>query len=94
MASYELNARPYSDWINAFTLDEWVTFGYNEDLYYYYCAGYVSSPVSTWLTPHATADLSNRPGDKNMAAVGAVYANASLTLLNEGPSSGTLWFNL
>jgi acid phosphatase len=40
MASYELNARPYSDWINVFTLDEWVTFGYTEDLNYYYCAGY------------------------------------------------------
>lgn len=29
-----------------------------------------------------------------MAAVGAVYVNASLTLLNQGPSAGTLWFNL
>ncbi|BDD62639.1 acid phosphatase pho5 [Monascus purpureus] len=72
MASFELNARPYSDWINVFTLDEWVTFGYVQDLNYYYCAG---------------------PGDKNMAAVGAVYVNASLTLLNQGPSAGTLWFN-
>lgn len=34
------------------------------------------------------------PGDKNMNAVGAVYVNASLTLLNEGPSSGTIFFNL
>jgi acid phosphatase len=28
-----------------------------------------------------------------MNAVGAVYANASLTLLNEGPSAGTIFFN-
>lgn len=35
------------------------------------------------------------PGDKNMAAVGAVYANASLTLLNQGPKeAGSLFFNL
>jgi hypothetical protein len=31
------------------------------------------------------------PGDKNMNAVGAVYVNASLTLLNEGSSSGTIF---
>ncbi|GKZ64150.1 acid phosphatase pho5 [Aspergillus niger] len=73
MASFELNARPFSNWINAFTQDEWVSFGYVEDLDYYYCAG---------------------PGDKNMAAVGAVYANASLTLLNQGPKeAGSLFFN-
>ncbi|RAH47366.1 histidine phosphatase family protein [Aspergillus brunneoviolaceus CBS 621.78] len=73
MASFELNARPYSDWINAFTQDEWVSFGYLADLDYYYCAG---------------------PGDKNMAAVGAVYVNASLTLLNQGPEeAGSLFFN-
>ncbi|RAK89675.1 3-phytase B [Aspergillus costaricaensis CBS 115574] len=73
MASFELNARPFSNWINAFTQDEWVSFGYVEDLNYYYCAG---------------------PGDKNMAAVGAVYANASLTLLNQGPKeAGPLFFN-
>ena len=30
-----------------------------------------------------------------MAAVGAVYANASLTLLNQGPKeAGSLFFNL
>lgn len=45
MASFELNARPYSDWINVFTLDEWVTFGYVQDLNYYYCAGYGSLVV-------------------------------------------------
>ncbi|PYH88246.1 acid phosphatase aph, 3-phytase phyB [Aspergillus ellipticus CBS 707.79] len=73
MASYELNARPFSHWINAFTQDEWISFGYVEDLNYYYCAG---------------------PGDKNMAAVGAVYANASLTLLNQGPKeAGPIFFN-
>jgi hypothetical protein len=36
-----------------------------------------------------------RPGDKNMAAVGAVYVNASLSLLNEGPEkAGPMFFNL
>ena len=39
MASFELNARPFSNWIIAFTQDEWVSFGYVEDLNYYYCAG-------------------------------------------------------
>ncbi|KAJ5916499.1 acid phosphatase aph 3-phytase phyB [Penicillium tannophilum] len=73
MASFELNARAFSQWVNVFTQDEWVTFGYLNDLYYYYCAG---------------------PGDKNMAAVGAVYVNASLSLLNEGPEkAGPIFFN-
>ncbi|KAJ5728320.1 3-phytase B [Penicillium malachiteum] len=73
MASYELNARAFSDWINVFTQDEWVSFGYINDLSYYYCSG---------------------PGDKNMAAVGAVYVNASLSLLNQGPEkAGPLIFN-
>jgi len=39
MASYELNARAFSQWVNVFTQDEWVTFSYLNDLYYYYCAG-------------------------------------------------------
>lgn len=39
MASFELNARASSEWINVFTQDEWVSFGYVEDLNYYYCAG-------------------------------------------------------
>ncbi|OAA66491.1 3-phytase B [Niveomyces insectorum RCEF 264] len=73
MTAYELNVRGYSDWVHAFSLDEWVAFGYTQDLQYYYCNG---------------------PGDKNMRAVGAVYANASLTLLNEGPDkTGKLFFN-
>ncbi|CAK7243370.1 MAG: acid phosphatase pho5 [Sporothrix thermara] len=75
MASYELNVRGYSDWVDVFSLDEWVAFGYVQDLSYYYCNG---------------------PGDKNMKAVGAVYANASLSLLNEGPggnNAGALWLN-
>lgn len=43
MAAFELNVRPYSEWINAFSLDEWVSYGYTQDLQYYYCAGYVVS---------------------------------------------------
>lgn len=39
MAAFELNVRPYSPWMDAFTLDEWVAFGYTNDLTYYYCAG-------------------------------------------------------
>jgi acid phosphatase len=39
MAAYELNVRPFSDWINAFTLDEWVAYGYTQDLQYYNCDG-------------------------------------------------------
>ncbi|RHZ62810.1 histidine phosphatase family protein [Aspergillus thermomutatus] len=33
------------------------------------------------------------PGNKKMRPVGSVYVNASLALLNQGPSSGTLFFN-
>ncbi|EAW10283.1 histidine phosphatase family protein [Aspergillus clavatus NRRL 1] len=33
------------------------------------------------------------PGNEKMRSVGAVYVNATLALLNEGPSSGTLFFN-
>ncbi|EXJ82244.1 hypothetical protein A1O3_06057 [Capronia epimyces CBS 606.96] len=38
-ATFELQARPHSPWINAFTLDEWVAFGYVQSLSYYYCSG-------------------------------------------------------
>ena len=73
MTAYELNVRGYSDWVDVFSLDEWVAFSYTQDLSFYYCAG---------------------PGDKNMKAVGAVYANASLSLLNEGPDkAGALFLN-
>jgi acid phosphatase len=39
MSAFELNVRGYSDWTNAFTLDEWKWFGYTQDLIFYYCAG-------------------------------------------------------
>ncbi|KAL1845398.1 hypothetical protein VTK73DRAFT_590 [Phialemonium thermophilum] len=39
MAAFELNIRGYSDWIDVFTMDEWVSFGYTQDLHFYYCAG-------------------------------------------------------
>lgn len=39
MAAFELNVRGSSPWVNVFTLDEWVSFGYTQDLYFYYCAG-------------------------------------------------------
>jgi acid phosphatase len=64
MAAYELNSRPYSPWMNVFTLDEWVNFGYTYDLMYYHCYG---------------------PGTNITNPVGSVYANATLTLLNQGP---------
>ncbi|KUJ13249.1 acid phosphatase [Mollisia scopiformis] len=41
MAAFELNARPFSDWIDVFTLDEWASFGYTQDLSYYYSVGQV-----------------------------------------------------
>lgn len=35
------------------------------------------------------------PGDSFSKAVGSVYANASVTLLNQGPEkAGTMYFNL
>lgn len=42
MAAFELNVRAFSKWIGAFTLDEWVAYGYTQDLQYYYCSGYVN----------------------------------------------------
>ncbi|KAK1767542.1 histidine phosphatase superfamily [Phialemonium atrogriseum] len=73
MAAFELNVRGYSDWVDVFTMDEWVSFGYTQDLQFYYCAG---------------------PGDKNMKAVGAVYANATLHLLNQGPKkAGSIFWS-
>ncbi|KAI1611984.1 3-phytase B [Exophiala viscosa] len=65
VGTFELQSRSYSPWINAFTLDEWVAFGYIQDLSYYYCSG---------------------PGDPYQIAVGQVFANASLALMEAGPS--------
>ncbi|KAK6198800.1 secretory acid phosphatase [Scheffersomyces amazonensis] len=73
LAPFELNGRPFSPWTDVFTLDEWVAFGYYNDLGYYYGGG--------------------GPGINTSAAIGAVYANATLTLLNQGPSVGKLFFN-
>lgn len=39
MGAFELNVRAYSPWMDAFTLDEWVAYGYLTDLMYYYCFG-------------------------------------------------------
>lgn len=39
MSAFELNVRGFSDWIDVFTMDEWLSFGYVQDLYFYYCAG-------------------------------------------------------
>lgn len=39
MSAYELNVRGFSEWTNVFTLDEWLSFGYTQDLQFYYCAG-------------------------------------------------------
>lgn len=39
MSVFELNVRGYSDWTDAFTMDEWKWFGYTQDLTFYYCAG-------------------------------------------------------
>ncbi|KAJ5875651.1 3-phytase B [Penicillium subrubescens] len=73
MSVFELNVRGYSDWTDAFTMDEWKWFGYTQDLLFYHCAG---------------------PGSQFAKAVGAVYANASLKLLTQGPEkAGTMFFN-
>ncbi|KAH0842003.1 3-phytase B [Fonsecaea pedrosoi] len=72
IATYELQARSYSPWVDAFTLDEWIAFGYVQDLTYYYCSG---------------------PGNPYSIAIGQVFANASLALLEAGPSHGTMWWN-
>lgn len=72
-AAYELNANPYSPWIDVFTREEWISFGYTQDLIYYYCDG---------------------PGDAASVAAGSLYANATLTLMNQGPEkAGKLYFS-
>ncbi|KAJ5538431.1 hypothetical protein N7494_007910 [Penicillium frequentans] len=38
-AAFELNVRASTPWADAFTLDEWVAYGYIWDLAYYYCFG-------------------------------------------------------
>ncbi|KAK9452157.1 phytase B precursor [Limtongia smithiae] len=72
LAAFELNARGSSPWIDVFTLDEWYSYGYTQDLQYYYCSG---------------------PGLNTTNSIGSVFANATMTLLNQGPSAGTLFFN-
>ncbi|KAL6249948.1 acid phosphatase pho5 [Rhinocladiella similis] len=72
LAAFELQARPHSPWIDAFTLDEWVAFGYLQDLTYYYCSG---------------------PGDPYQVAVGQVFANASLALMQAGPEHLSMSWN-
>lgn len=37
----ELNVRGHSDWINVFTMDEWIAYGYISSLGYYWCHGLV-----------------------------------------------------
>ncbi|KAK9459717.1 3-phytase B [Lipomyces oligophaga] len=39
MAAFEVSIRGYSDWVEVFNYDEWVAFGYTQDLSYYYCSG-------------------------------------------------------
>lgn len=39
IASFELNIRGSSPWIDAFTGEEWITFGYLRDLVYYFYNG-------------------------------------------------------
>lgn len=39
LSVFELNFQGYSDWTNAFTLDEWVEFNYKQDLKFFYCYG-------------------------------------------------------
>lgn len=39
LCAYELNSRGYSPFCNLFTQDEWVTYGYQNDLNFYYTSG-------------------------------------------------------
>ncbi|KZZ96325.1 acid phosphatase [Ascosphaera apis ARSEF 7405] len=71
-AMFELNARPWSPWINVFTPEEWVAFNYVNGLWFYHCFG---------------------PGNPYQVAVGSVFANATLTALNEGPEKHPLLLN-
>lgn len=93
MSAFELNVRGYSDWANVFTLDEWVAFGYQNDLDFYYCNGSVFS--LPYLQNQSSTDLLRSPGNADNKAVGGVYINATLTLMNQGPEkAGTLFFSL
>ena len=43
---------------------------------------------------HKALTAYDSPGNEHSRAVGAVYANASLAMLNDGPAAGNLVFNL
>ncbi|ANB12835.1 acid phosphatase PHO11 [Sugiyamaella lignohabitans] len=73
LAPFELNGRPFSPWFNVFTLEEWITFGYYNDLNYFYGTG-------------------GGPGANISLPIGSVYANATLSLLND-PNAGKLFFS-
>lgn len=100
MTAYELNTRASSPWIDVFTTEEWISFAHLWNVNFYYCSGYLflSSILPSQL-PHNTCNTndnnSNSPGSNYTSALGALYLNASLTLLQQGPSSsGPLFFNL
>ncbi|ODV97865.1 hypothetical protein PACTADRAFT_31291 [Pachysolen tannophilus NRRL Y-2460] len=73
LCGFELNVRGDPVWCKLFTKDEWVAFGYQRDLDFYYRASY---------------------GHSLAVAIGSNYANATATLLKEGPSEvGKLFFS-
>ena len=93
MASFELNVRAYSPWMDAFTTDEWVAYGYTLDLGYYYCFGYVISSFACSLMFNTNITTS-RPGSEYQIATGQVYANATRVLMEAGPEAGSMFWSL
>jgi acid phosphatase len=72
IASWEVQIRGESPWVDVFTNEEWITYGYLGDLMYYFCFG---------------------PGQITAIGSGSVLANASLTLMQNGPEEdGSLHF--
>lgn len=82
MGAMELPVRGHSKWIDVFTLDEWIAFGYLSALDYYWCWGYAhpAGPIAS-----AESDPYGSPGNRYSTALGGIWANATLTLMNEGP---------
>lgn len=81
LTAYELNLKPMSPWVNVFTLEEWITFRYWNDVSYYYGDG-VGNPNakaigSVWVKA-VTELMNNGPSSSSgqfnsSSAIGSMY---------------------
>lgn len=71
IASYEMNVRPWSPWLNVFTKEEWIGYQYLRDCHFYYYSGpgsYTSKPKGSVFTNSTLQLLKSGPceGSKSM----------------------------